>query len=354
MPTTYVPTPMYVHPGISVGGIASFDQGHPNYRFSHGRVGSSSSQHDGSSFASNDPGSWGVHQRHHGGLFPAGKENIVNAPPSLSHQVPSVGGDALSIGGGLSQLSFSSGMKDQGQTQKKMTSEELLRLMCLTDLQTLMMDHSKFRSYLEEHLSPAENNDYFFAMYRSVTDSQNSQHFANYKDLLEGEESKYNDEVRDYNNVITEVEEELEAVETKEQKEMDSIGKKEEEEMLKVKAKHDNERRRFKREFDQSKEELQEKKEVYQRKKVQCNTKRRTNLALPKAALNIMETVHEIVPMYYRQRIENDQDPRLQAKVDEAFALLTFCQEAFENERVEQLGNHFWPPTPTKEDFADL
>mmetsp|Transcript_12316 Transcript_12316/g.20293 ORF Transcript_12316/g.20293 Transcript_12316/m.20293 type:complete len:561 (-) Transcript_12316:32-1714(-) len=356
MPPTYVPlTPnngFYVPPGTSMGGIASFDQGHPSYRFSRGGFGSSSSQHDGSSFASNDPGSWGG--RHHGGLFSAagGKENIVNAPPSLPTQVPSVGGDASSIVGGLSQLSFSSGMKDQGQTQKK-TSEELLRLRFPTDLQQVMMDRLRFKSYLDTHLAPAENNNYFFEMYYSVMESKSSQHFANYKDLLTGEESKYDDEVRDYNNVITEVDEELEAVETKQQKSMDSIQKKEEEEMMKVKAKYDSDRRRVKRECDQSKEELQEKKELYQRKKVQSNTKRRTNLALPKAALRIMETVHDIVPMYYRQRIENDQDPRLQAKVDAAFGLLTFCQEAFENEMVEHLGNHFWPPTPTKEDSAN-
>ena len=290
-PPNFVPNNFYHTPGTP-GGYASFNnQGYPDHGIPGGfsTVGS----HAGS-FVSSDAPSWGQQQQlnHRQRSLFIEKENHVNAPaPSIPSHVSSIG-EVSSIGG-FSNLSIN-GHKSNSAAKKDEKMVDVQEQVILPDFfQEFILQPSTSNQHIEK-----ARNDVVYAIKTNselLINLRGSKTLKRSKNLVEGQQSIYDEEARVFQGHIVDVERKKKDSEATHEKDMADIADEEAEAIRVVQARFAEKRAHKKNELARKMRDLDAEGEEWEQKKEQSKAEMVENLGLAKAYLTAFETGVEIV-----------------------------------------------------------
>mmetsp|Transcript_18645 Transcript_18645/g.37632 ORF Transcript_18645/g.37632 Transcript_18645/m.37632 type:complete len:528 (-) Transcript_18645:1192-2775(-) len=331
----FVPNNFYPAPGTPGGGYASFNnQGHPDHGIPGGfsTVGS----HAGSDFYS-DAQSWQQQQQLNRppGLF-IDKENHVNAPaPSIPSQVSSVGGEVSSIGG-FSNLSIN-GHKSNGAATKTVNVHEFI------ELPDFFSDFVEDRFNSSQHISTAKANPFYAAKKNSelLTKLHAAKSLQRAKDLVEREESIYNNEAREFQRHIDDVDRRKKESLSEHDRDVANIVDEEAEAIREVKARFAEQRAFKKNEVARAERNLDAEKKDWEQKKAQSKAEKEENLTQAKARLIAFETGVEIVG-WLAQLESQSANPEFLRRLENHIRRLDEFQRFHSSNAVDALKNWVW------------
>jgi len=246
-----------------------------------------------------------------------------------------VGGEVSSIGG-FSNLSIN-GHKSNGAAKKTVNLHESIEL---PDFFSDFVENS-FNS--SQHISIAKANPSYAVKKNSelLTKLHAAKSLQRAKDLVEREESIYNNEARDFQRHIDDVDRKKKESLSEHDRDVANIVDEEAEAIREVKARFADQRAHKKNEVARAERKLDAEKKDWEQKKAQSKAEKEENLTQAKARLIAFETGVEIVG-WLAQLESQSANPEFLRRLENHIRRLDEFQRFHSSNAVDALKNWVW------------